>query len=398
MRLGIFPKGFFAGLQKSRPVWLHAVSVGEVNAIAGLVKKLQQEFSEIRLVISTVTPTGNRLAKSLARDCDLIIYLPLDLSFITERIVKMVNPQLFITTETELWPNLLTSLKKQFIPLALVNGRISPRSFAGYRLFRFLLKDILGGFSLFCMQSELDRRRIITLGAKADKVRVLGNMKFDIDLAATNGNRNGRGPFENLASLLGGNGQLIICGSTHSGEEEIILRIYKDLLLQFDYLRLLIAPRHIERVEQVEKLVAEAGLSVLKVSELASRDLLEKNCVLILDTVGELKRLYDLATIVFIGGSLVRRGGHNIIEPAFFSKAIIVGPHMFNFADITRTFLENQAAIQVHDELELLEEIKLLLLSPAKRDRLGQRAKETIGHNRGATGATFDLLRHIIAK
>lgn len=400
MRLGIFPKETEERLKEEAYLWVHAVSVGEVNAVSGLVEKIHQEFSNRPIVISTVTQTGNRLAKTIAGKNDLVIYLPLDISFITDKFVAKIRPSLFITTETEIWPNLITSLSRKNVPIILVNGRISLGSFRGYRLIKPLLKNILGAIKLFCMQSESDAQRIIALGADKSSVRVTGNMKFDMSLSAFN--QTGQaGLSEDYAAKLKSNlkeeDQLIIAGSTHSGEEEIIIKVYQRLLRQFGHLRLLLAPRHIERAAEVEKVCQRMGFDAALLSKLDGKAR-DGNCVFILDTIGQLKRLYSLATIVFIGGSLVKKGGHNIIEPAFFGKPVIVGHFMFNFKDITGAFLKRNAVIMVSDETELMEEIRILLLSASKRESLGQRCQETISQNRGATEETFKLIKQTLEK
>jgi len=394
LRLGILPKELKYKLGEKRHIWVHAVSVGEVNVVSALVEKLHRHFPGLPLVISTVTPAGNQLAKSIAGNNDPVIYLPLDLSFITEKMVRVVKPSLFITTETELWPNLISSLKRQKVPVVLINGRISLGSFRGYRLVRPFIRKILSSIKLFCMQSQSDAQKIIYLGADKNLVRVTGNMKFDLNLSASE--NSSPGIYSHLKSILGQANQLIIAGSTHKGEEEIIIRVYQKLLRQFGHLKLLIAPRHIERVFEVERAAKGFGFDTLRLSGLESAESAVSNRILILDVIGQLKRLYELATVVFVGGSLIKKGGHNIIEPALFGKPVIVGPYMFNFKDITRAFLENNAIIRVSDEVELSEEIRILLLSNSKREALGQRCQDTIKQNRGATEITFRLIQQAI--
>jgi 3-deoxy-D-manno-octulosonic-acid transferase len=401
LRLGIIPREMKERLTQGKNIWVHAVSVGEANAVSGLVEKLRRQFPGEKIVISTVTSTGNRLVRSLAGSDDTVIYLPLDLSFITDRFVALINPALFITTETELWPNLITSLSRRNVPIVLVNGRISLGSFRGYRLVEYFMRRILGHIKLFCMQSEGDGRRIIALGADPAKVKITGNMKFDMSLSSPEApDKNNAGPdyARELQSVLGKDFQLLVAGSTHSGEEEIILRIYGELLSQFSHLRLLIAPRHIERACAVEKMVEGSGLSALRLSRLAGNRAGAQDNVFILDTIGQLKSLYEMATIVFVGGSLVKKGGHNIIEPAFFGKPVIVGPYMFNFKDITKAFLDENAVIKVADEMEFLEEIRILLLSQSQRETMGRLCQRVIKDNRGATDLTLGLIKKAVGE
>jgi len=397
MRLGIFPKEIREGLKGEGHIWIHAVSVGEVNAVFNLVNKFHEESPGQAIVISTVTPTGNRLARSLSGKNDLVIYLPFDLSFITDRFVRRIKPSLFITTETELWPNLITSLRKNKVPIFLVNGRISLGSFRGYRLAKFFLKNIFASIKLFCMQSEGDAKRIIVLGASSEAVRITGNMKFDMEAAPANPPGAGEDFALKLKSVLMPTEQLLLAGSTHSGEEEIILKVYQRLLRQFTHLKLLLAPRHVERAGEIEKICQNFDFNGVRLSGPAE-SLKGEDKVFILDSIGQLKRLYSLAAIVFVGGSLVKKGGHNIIEPAFFGKPIIVGHYMFNFKDITRAFLNDNGVIMVSDETEFMEELRLLLLSSTKRDSLGQRALGVISKNKGATIETFKLIKPRLGK
>jgi len=392
MRLGIFSKEHLEFLKDKNPIWIHAVSVGEVNAVKSLIGELRKEYPHKDLVISTVTETGNTIARSIAKDNDRVIYLPLDLSFIVKRVIDLISPSLFITVETEIWPNLISWLNKKKIPIVLVNGRISNRSFKGYRIIKFLLRNILKKLSLFCMQTDRDRERILFLGAPKDRVFVVGNMKFD---TTDYTDRRITDYTDKYKTFLGLSQKEIlwVAGSTHRGEEVQILDVYRDLLLEFPNLRLLIAPRHPERSYEIENLIRDFGFKTLKISRLNKENIRNGKEIFLLDTVGELLYFYSIAEIVFVGGSLIKKGGHNLIEPAFFRKPIIFGPYMFNFQDICDLFLNNKGAIMVSNKQELQKEIKNLLKNPSKRGDLGRHAENLILQNQGAAEKNIDLIK-----
>ncbi len=383
-------------------IWIEAVSVGEVSLCKIFVPLLKERYPGSDIVLSTVTKAGNDLAKKIFRDSATVIYFPLDLSFVVKRIVDKIRPKLYIMVETEIWPNLLKELSARGIPAAVINGRISDRSFGKYKLARPFLKKTMKMISLFCMRSQTDADRIEYLGAPVDRVKVTGNMKFDITVPY------GTGSGREMQFLLGmaAGESLFVCGSTHKGEEEIVTGIYKELSEEFKALRLLIAPRHIDRVNEVEEVVRKSGLRPVRVSGLRSGMALEAKdegrgangdvrTVLILDTIGALNDIYSIATIVFIGGSMARYGGHNPIEPAIFEKPVLFGEYMFNFKDTALVFLNNEAAIQVRDRRDLYDKCRLLLKDGSERSRLGQNAKRIVLENRGAAERNLNHIRKI---
>ncbi|OGW75267.1 MAG: hypothetical protein A2Z72_00880 [Omnitrophica bacterium RBG_13_46_9] len=379
-RFGKLPQAFKEA-SLSRPVWVHAVSVGEVLAAKNFVEKLTATPEGVKVVLSTTTKTGNAVAQNVLGKDILKFYFPLDLSFAVRRAVDLINPRLMVIMETEIWPNLILELSGRKIPIVLLNGRISNKSFEGYRRIKFLFGDIFKRIDMFSMQTDKDAERIKALGAPEKNVIITGSMKFDIDL---------RENVTRSKSELGidESSLLIIAGSTHPGEEEVILGVYGKLAKEFQDLRLLIAPRHIDRVGSIKNLIEQKGFKAVALSEFIKRG--RKNpvlgdTVLILDTLGELRHLYRLATIVFMGGSLVRRGGHNLAEPAVFAKPILFGPHMFNFRDMARSFLEDNAAIEVKNSKELFNTLKILVKEGDKRAVLGSNAKKLIEKNKGAT-------------
>ncbi len=369
-----------------RPIWLHAVSVGEAKVAKNIYSILKQNYPNKHIVISTVTPTGQRIVKSFISGKDQLIYLPIDFSFIVRKFVNLINPSLFISIETEIWPNLIYFLHKNNTPIIIVNGRISPGSFFGYSIFKLSMKPILNRVDLFCMQTELDAKRIIKIGADTNKVKITGNIKFDLEISHDS--------IKKVDLGLSSNDLVWLAGSTNPGEEEIALEVYKNLSKDYKDLRLLLAPRHTERTHQIEQLVSKFGFESIRFSQIKG----SSSRIIILDVMGRLAGLYNIADIVFIGGSLVKKGGQNILEPASFAKPIIFGPYMFNFVQIKDLFLKEKAAVQVNDKLELEEKLRSLLLDPNERNRLGQRARSLLEENKGATLRTFGLIKELIEK
>ncbi|MHB8154617.1 MAG: 3-deoxy-D-manno-octulosonic acid transferase [Candidatus Omnitrophota bacterium] len=388
-RLGFLP----AQLNLDRPIWIHAVSVGEAIAIKELLTQLRLAYPGKKLVISTVTATGNKIAQSLVKDGDFLTYLPLDFSFIVKHVLKKINPCMFIIAETEIWPNLITSLDKLQIPVITVNGRISDSSYSGYRIIKFFIQPILRMVKQFCVQSDLDALRLESLGVDQQRIQVTGNVKFDINLD----------PIAELDVLtyrnklwLGQLDKLLVCGSTHPGEEELIFAAYQKLLLVFPKLKLLIAPRHPERSEKIFRLAVERGFMPVFISNISGAD---PTCinrpVFILDTIGQLLNYYSAADIVFVGGSMVKKGGHNILEPASLKKPVIFGPYMFNFRQISELFLANQAALMAANSPELADKVKELLNNNLLAKGLVERAYELIIKNRGATHKNIQIIKKL---
>jgi 3-deoxy-D-manno-octulosonic-acid transferase len=385
---GKFHKGFSARLGKlpanlnlDRPIWIHAVSVGEAASVAGLAEELRRLYPDKKFVISTVTATGNKIAKRIAKEGDLVTYLPLDLSWIVRSTIDRINPSIFIIAETEIWPNLIRYLRKKNIPVITVNGRISDKSFKGYLGIKLLIKPVLEKVSLFCVQSERDAERFKALGVAAEKVKVTGNMKFDIfgKVTVESG--------QDYRSMLRikTDEKLLVAASTHPKEERIILDVYKELSTKFSGLRLLIAPRHPERAHEIFGLIKRSGFNSARISRIIREPPKDRRTIFILDTIGQLLNFYSICDIVFVGGSLIKKGGHNILEPAALARPVIFGPNMFNFRDITELFLLNRAAIMVHNDLELTENIEGLLKDPAKAKELGEAGRRLIQQNQGAT-------------
>jgi len=389
MRLGILPKGMVF----NRPAWLHAVSVGEAMSVRHLVEHIRWQLPGTRFVISTVTATGNKVAWSIAKSEDAVIYLPLDFSFIVKKVISAIDPAVFIIAETEIWPNLISCLYTRGVPIIVVNGRISDRSLPGYWLVRFFIRPLLNKVTLFCVQTELDARRLKILGVSEDKIKVTGNMKFDIQVRDYEELRKDYTDYR-VKLGLGVKERLMIAASTHPGEEETVVDIYRTVVKDRPEFKLLIAPRHPERGSDIEKDINRfEELKAVRISQLAQEKNAEffrqgpggKSSVFILDTIGQLMYFYAIADIVFVGGSLVKKGGHNILEPASLGKPILFGPHMFNFRAIAGLFLDGRAAVEVRSRDELEKAVKELLADPAGCAQRGRASRELIIKNQGAT-------------
>ncbi|VAX35105.1 3-deoxy-D-manno-octulosonic acid transferase [hydrothermal vent metagenome] len=364
-------------------IWFHAVSVGEVLAIVDLLKKLRKVLPEYTFVLSVVTQTGHDIARTQLKNLCLIIYAPLDLSWIVRQFIKVINPCLYVATETEIWPNLYGALFKSKVPIIQVNGRISDQSFKGYKSVLFLTRSILSCVSCFCVQSEQDATRLKILGADPQKIVVAGNVKFDNLLSV------GSGQYDV------GEGRLLVAGSTHSGEEEIVLNIYQRLRCEFSDLRLVIAPRHVERVESVMKLIKEKSLKVIKFSKMSGKKF-KDDVVVVVDKIGVLRNLYPLANLVFIGKSFKVGGGQNMIEPVACGKPTFVGPYTQNFKDVMNIFLSENIIFQVADEKELFRKMRNVLGNFQDYQQLANKAKAVIRKHQGATERTIKCITKLL--
>lgn len=384
-RLGGFPD-----LSLKHPIWIHAASVGEVLCSIPLLRRIKKEVPEAKIILTTMTSMGNETAKKLIPEANHILFLPIDHPLTVQRGIKKIRPRLLLIAETELWPNLLRFCGKEKIPVVLFNGRISEKSLRGYLLLKSFFKRCLDNILLFLMQTEEDRNRIIQIGAPADRTMVAGNIKFDQVFPSIDFNTT----VELSASLgLQGNENLLIAGSTHQGEEEIFIHAFKDLKKIHPNLVLILAPRHLNRLEEVEKALRDEGLSWKRRSSHSAGDEGNIPHVILLDTMGELMKLYSLGTIVFIGGSLVSIGGHNPLEPLFFKKCVLFGPYMFNFLEISRRLIGEGGAILVKDREDLSYQLKRLLSDKKARDGVGENGFRFLQKHRGATERIFQKIK-----
>ena len=390
--------GLFQPLSFKRPIWVHAASVGEVFCSVPLLKKVKEEFPHSKIVLTTITSTGNEAAKRRVPEADRVLFLPIDHPFIIRRAIEKIQPGILLIAETELWPNLLRSCGKQGIPVVLFNGRISQRSFRRYFRLRFFFKECMKYISLFLMQTEEDRKRILEIGGEPQKTRTMGNLKFDQTSPPF-----AREAMADIAKALGPHGteKILIAGSTHSGEEEVLVKLYKELKKMTPRLVLILAPRHLERLEEVEGILEKEALSWVRKTALspnAGPSDQEHPEVILLDTMGELMGFYSLGTLVFVGGSLVPIGGHNPLEPLFFKKCILFGPHMFHFPEITSRLIEAGGAIQVSGKEDLFTELKRLLLDEVARKEVGEKGHQFLQKHQGATGRMFEEIRPLLDK
>ncbi|MCX7913497.1 MAG: 3-deoxy-D-manno-octulosonic acid transferase [Thermodesulfovibrionales bacterium] len=376
--------GFFTNPSKDRyksSIWIHAVSVGEVISTSNLVTQLKKLNPESQIVLSTVTDTGFKIAQERLSRFAKIIYAPFDIPFFIKKTLNYLNPSLLIIVETEIWPNLINEAKKKGIPILLINGRISEKSYKGYKNLKFFMKKILDNFDEFCMQNNLYAERIESLGANSLKVTVTGNIKFDISPS-------GEPPF--WTKLI--RGLVIVAGSTHDPEEKIILEAYKKLITDFPKLILILAPRHPNRFQEVETLVRGMSLKYIRRSDIGrDNPPLTAPLVIILDVIGELATTYSICDIAIIGGSFISHGGHNPLEPAYWKRAIICGHSMENFPFIEE-FYKNNAAIK-SDEINLYYDIHKLLNSEEKRSTMGMNAFKIYQKNIGATEKTLNIIK-----
>jgi len=377
---------------KQRPaIWLHAVSVGEVLAIAGVVEELRTRLPEYRFVISTTTDTSQELARRRFGE-ENVFYFPLDFAFAIRPYLQALKPHLVVIAETEFWPNFLRLTRACGSRLALVNARISDRSWPGYRRFRTLLRKVLINVDLFLAQTFEDAVRLADIGAIADRVKVTGNLKFDLGAAPPS-----IPIVESLRQTLArtGAGPVLVCGSTVDGEEILLLQAFRDLLAVHPQTLMVLAPRHPERFSAVGELVDQMEIPLIRRSLWNDEKIAGK--VFLLDTIGELSAVYALADIAFVGGSLVRRGGHNIIEPAQYGVATVVGPYTENFRDIVNLF-RSRDAVRVVNPKELSKVLVDLLGNEEARKALGKRAAETICSQAGATTRTANELLRLLAQ
>lgn len=393
MRLGFLPKEVINQLKGRDTIWIHAVSVGETNSTQPLVEGLLIKYPEKKIVISTVTPTGNERAKKISKGRAAVIYLPLDLSFIVRKVIRLIRPKLFIIIETEIWPNLLSRLYKENIPVVFINGRISERSYRGYLFGRLFIKSLIRKVKFFMMQSEADASRIIELGAKKKAVKVTGNTKFDI-IESTAEVSEDQKLIKSIFTLKETD-KIICAGSTHQPEESMLLKAFVDLKKEIKDLKLILVPRHTKRADYIRELVAENNLTYTSYSRPLGETAPGAD-VLILDIMGKLKAAYSLADVCFVGGTLAEIGGHNLVEPALFSKPIIIGNHVDNCRYLAQNLLEGKGALMVSSQAELEEQIKALLLQPALNKEVGENALKCLEDLRGATKRVLGYLEEVI--
>ncbi|MBN1688197.1 MAG: 3-deoxy-D-manno-octulosonic acid transferase [Candidatus Omnitrophica bacterium] len=379
-RLGFLPDPLRQSIRAKKILWIHAVSVGEVMAAKLFIEKWTEKDQTPHLVLTTVTPTGQKIAKGLESPSVSVCYFPFDLSWVVRRFIRILKPVCLLLLETELWPNLLLESQRAGVPVGVLNGRLSPHSTKQYRRFGFLFKPLFESLSFVCTQTDEDQDRYIHCGVEPERVQILGNMKFD-QIALMEKQEDDQ---DELRSKwhFSSEDRVWIAGSTHPGEEEKILQVFNQVRENQQLLKLLIAPRHIERAKKLAKLAAKKGFRVWLTSDTRPAGDFD---VVVLDRLGVLKHLYALANVVFVGGSFVSRGGQNPIEPASFRKPILHGPHTFNFARIYHVLDQEGGALMVKDTEQLQFALKRLLEDVREGQQIGDRAYEIVKKLQGAT-------------
>jgi 3-deoxy-D-manno-octulosonic-acid transferase len=372
-------------------IWFHAVSVGEVEAAFPLIQSFLARFPSSEVLVTCMTPTGSARIRAVLGDSVHHVYLPYDLPAGAARFLDHFQPKIGVVMETEIWPNLYRQCRQRGIPLAIVNGRLSEKSARGYRWAARLTAESLSAVSLIAAQTAADAERYIGLGADPKKVEVAGNVKFDVEFSDAL-----RQQAKALRAEWFGARPVWIAGSTHSGEEEQILEALAELRRTIPDVLLVLAPRHPHRLNDVLGLCAGAGLSVRRRSE--SRPCERTTGVFLIDSLGELRLFYGAADVAFVGGSLIPRGGHNVLEPAAAGCPVLFGPHTFNFAEIAEQLKQSGGGIEIEDAEQLASWVGRLLTDPGRRHQIGAKGQAFVHANRGAVARVTDLIGALYAE
>jgi len=377
----------FSGPHPSSLIWVHAVSVGEVMAALPLIKRLRERYPLRQIVLSTITDTGQKVAREQASEGTAVVYLPFDIPFILKKILMQRKPDVLLIIETEIWPNLCRVFKENHVPVILMNGRISEKSFGGYKRLSFFMRNVLSYIDMFCMQSAEYAERIRLLGVERSRITIAGNFKFDT-----------RPPATMPAWTKKVRGPVIVAGSTHDGEEELLASVYVRLQKDTPDLTLVIAPRHPERFGDVAELLTSKKYPFVRRSEIEMLTELKtlQGTIILLDTVGELSAVYGIGDIAIIGKSFRGYGGQNPLEPAYWGKPIICGPHMENFP-VTKDF-QDAGAVLIVEEDNLYAQLNALLRSPEKAKEIGTKALELYRNNEGAVERALEIIAPYLHK
>lgn len=394
--------GWIAGRKGEKScIWIHCASVGEVLMVKNLVKSVEKEFNNLDIVLSTNTNTGLSVAKRHF-DNKKIFYFPLDLSWVVKKVLNAIRPRCVILVELEIWPNFLISTAKMNIPVVLLNARISEKSLKWYRVFRKISKEFFAGLTkkgnVFCARTEIDAARLMNLGIPESQVEITGNMKFDN--LVTGVPEDTKKWLSCLFGLDQGD-KVIVCGSTHEGEEVVLLNVFRRLRQKIKNVRLVLAPRHMERVDGIVKLIESLRFRCVRKTSLDKGERIDEpkeETVILIDTMGDLQTTYSIADCVFVGKSLVPQGGQNMMEPAGLAKAVVVGPHTFNFREEVQLLKAADAIEIVQDESALLNKMMYFLEHPDVAQEVGKRAQSVVMNQRGATDRNLKVLRKILLK
>jgi len=391
-RFGYFDAKLKQAITNRHVLWIHAVSVGEVNLCTQMIRSLEQIMPNIKIVVSTTTTTGmGELERKLPKRVSKIYY-PVDRRRWVSRSLATIHPQAVVLVEAEIWPNFIWRVRQMGVPLFLINARLSERSYRGYKRFGFLFRPLFASFIGVGVQNQEDGARLIELGCRPESIHVVGSLKFDAAQLAE------RRTIDVPAILrqvgVSANSRVLVCGSTHHGEEALLAETFLRLRSRFADLFLVLVPRHFERSKEVGRELRERGIRFVYRSELTSTaayDSGELDC-LVVNTTGELKSFYEYATVIFVGKSLIGQGGQNPIEPGALGKAMVFGPHMQNFAEIAAGFVAHDAAAQVRDGTELEKVLGDLLQDPARREQLGRNALKVVRENLGGVDRTTNMI------
>ena len=392
-RAGFFQKiGFYKNVKKEqgqKNIVIHAVSVGEVIAVEQFIKQLREKYQNDKIILTTVTKTGNEVAnKKLLNIVDEIIYFPFDLFFAVKSFVNKTKPDIVIIAETEIWPYFARELKNRNISVVIINGRISPNSYKGYKKFSWFFRRVFKNYTKILMQTQGDMERIIDVGAGETITEVMGNLKFDITNNLS---------LEDIDSLKEQfkiqNNQVLVVGSTHKGEDEILLNSYKKLLEKIPNLKIILAPRHPERLKDVEELLKRLDLSYSKRSEQGN---FENSKVVLLDTMGELSKIYSIGKVAFIGGSFSGTGGHNPLEAAIYDVPVVSGDSTFNFKDIYKFLTQSNAAFVVNNENELYKILEKLFVDEGFYTNASESCKKVFQENSGAINCALAIISDLL--
>lgn len=378
--------GFFQTplLKKAKTIVFYGVSVGEVIAIENLIKKTREKFPQINIVLLTGTKTGQEIAhKKLGETCNFISYFPFDFPFCIKNMISKLKPNAVFVAETELWPNFANIMKKKNIALYIINARISDRTYKSYKKLSFIFAPILKKYTAIYPQSKQDSDKLVSIGANPQTTAVMGNLKFDIKVP----------DISTLAFNKNLQDKIILAGSTHSGEDEIILNVFAELKKEISNLKLMIAPRHPERKEKVFELIKNTGFNCSKRSENAD---FSSNDIILLDTMGELGKFYSVCDVAFIGGSFNKTGGHNPLEATIFSKPVVSGPSIHNFKDIYAILTSSDSGKIVKTEEELKNSLNKLLTDESFYQKASKDCENVFEQNKGALDFVLNVLQTIV--
>jgi 3-deoxy-D-manno-octulosonic-acid transferase len=396
-KLGIIPAPLYSRLKtKARPIWFHAVSVGEFNAVWPLIERFHQKHPELQLVISTTTATGQKIAQDRASSFAEIIYFPLDLPWIVSKWLEAIDPSLVCIVETELWPGFLHQCSKRQIPVMVINGRMSPRSFRRYASLKSFFAPVLRRYTLIAAQSKSEAERYKAIAGDDIPVHIVGNLKFDQVQNIDSAQKHILLKRFNLAH----NEHILVAGSTHEGEESALIQAYTTLATSnpqndsHSNLRLVLVPRHPERFERVAQLIEAAGFNTKRFSR--NEGFQSAQDILLVDAIGHLASIYSIATVAFVGGTLIPIGGHNLLEPYAYSIPVVCGSYVHKTQEVADALCENDTISIVKDPAELLPKITELLGNPSLRARMGVAGNRWLLHNVGAVDRTLTLIESLL--